>query len=401
MAARALQLICSKCKLGHSLGQVGELTGLSIDQLKEILGQATGIAPADLSMIFHMTQRGLSLEQISQESDVALEVLKLFLPEVIQETVATQIDADQGPYDISRRLGVSERAVLAYTLGSPDEGVSLTSKPSEPAPVYHRTPPTEEAKQPPQPPQTIPQHTPTFFYSCYSNQLHRVNLLTGEQSKHKVPYYEFKDGCRWSELPGGSLLITGGFVDYHSVRDVVKIDTLREYAASSQPPMHTARLRHAAVYHAQYVYVLGGYNEGHLSECERYVCAESRWEVLADLPVEGERMSAVELHNSLYALGGTQVLGRYLDTVQKLSLDSLTWQLMQLKLPHADFSVPCFKKDTEVYLVIWKTLYSFTPLEVKPIKTLPEEENIFSESSYYSRGTLYYEYGEGIKITRF
>jgi hypothetical protein len=400
MAERALQLIYSNCKLGHSLSQVGILTGLTIDQLKEILGQATGIGPADLSMIFHMTQKGLSLEQISQELGVALEVLKLFLPEVIQETVATQIDADQGPYDISRRLGVSERAVLAYTLGSPDVGVSLTSKTSEPAPVYHRTPPTEEAKQPPQPPQTQPYHTPTFFYSCenLSSQLQRVNLLTGEQSKHKIPHYRFKYGCRWSELPGGSLLFTGG---NDGVRDVVKIDTLREYAASSQPPMHTARLLHAAVYHSQYVYVLGGFNGLWLSECERYVCAESRWEVLTALPVAGSGMSAVELQNSLYALGGQiNWEGYKLDTVQKLSLDSLTWQLMQLRLPQAAFGIPCFKTETQVYLVIRDTLYSFTPLEVKPIKTFFEDLEIWCDSSYYSRGTLYYECGEGIKLTR-
>jgi hypothetical protein len=156
--------------------------------------------------------------------------------------------------------------------------------------------------------------------------------------------------------------------------------------------MHTARSGHAAVYHSQYVYVLG------VRECERYVCAESQWEVLAALPVCGWGMSAVELHNSLYALGGTQGKIDDLDTVQQLSLDSLTWQLMQLKLPQADRYFPCFKKDTEVYLVINKTLYSFTPLEVKPIKTLPED--ITCSSSYYSRGTLYYDRDDGIGLTR-
>jgi hypothetical protein len=104
-------------------------------------------------------------------------------------------------------------------------------------------------------------------------------------------------------------------------------------------------------------------------------------------------MSAVELHNSLYALGGSQ--RRDLDTVQKLSLDRLTWQLMQLKLPQAACDVSCFKKDTEVYLVIESTLYSFTPLEVKPIKTL--QVDIRCSSSYYSRGTLYYEQGDMIE----
>jgi hypothetical protein len=351
MAARALKLIYSKCKLGHSLSQVSELTELTIGQLKEILGQATGITPADLSIILLMTQRGLTLEQISQECDVALEVLKLFLPEVIQETVATQIDADhgKGPCEISRILGVRERAVKAYTLDC----------------KYY-----------------------TFLYSCQqrTNHLYRVNLLTGEESSLEVPHYQFKDGCCWSELPGGSLLITGG---YPVGKDVVKIDTLREYAVSSQPHMHTARMGHAAVYYSQYVYVLGGIGGRSLRECERYSCAESRWEVLPALPVAGAWMSGVEVENSVYALGGSD--GRDLDTVQKLSLDSLTWQLMQFKLPQAASSFPCFKSETQVYLVIKETLYSFTLLEIKAVKTL--DTRIWGYSSYYSRGTLYYECG--------
>jgi hypothetical protein len=100
--------------------------------------------------------------------------------------------------------------------------------------------------------------TTQFIYCCNYSRLLRANLLTGEQSEHKVPHYQLEIHCRWSELPGGSLLVTGGFDSYKSVREVVKIDTLREYAGSSQPPMHTGRHNHAAVYHSQYVYVLGG-----------------------------------------------------------------------------------------------------------------------------------------------
>jgi hypothetical protein len=103
-------------------------------------------------------------------------------------------------------------------------------------------------------------------------------------------------------------------------------------------------------------------------------------------------MSAVELHKSLFALGGR-------GTVQKLSLDSLTWQLMQLKLPQVTTTFPCFKKNTEVYLVINKTLYLLTLLEVKPIKTPPEDIS-WCYSSYYSRGTLYYDSGSGISLTK-
>jgi hypothetical protein len=237
-----------------------------------------------------------------------------------------------------------------------------------------------------------------FIYCClyHRQQLFRANLLTGEQSYHQAPAYLFKEYCRWSELSGGSLLITGGLNDDNTTtRDVEKIDTPREYAVSYKPPMHTPRPSHAAVYHSQYLYVLGGYINGrYLSECERYSCAESRWEVLPTLPVACYDMSAVVLDDSLYALGG--YARRYLDTVQKLSLDSLTWDLMQLKLPQAAYNFPCFKTDTEVYLVIAKALYSFTPLQVKPVKTLPRSI-AWCCSSYYSGGTLYYEKGEGIE----
>jgi hypothetical protein len=231
---------------------------------------------------------------------------------------------------------------------------------------------------------------PTFFYCSQetTNRLHRVDLLTGERTCHNVPSYLFELGYRWTELPGGSLLITGG---NPRGRDVRKIDTPREYAVSSLPPMRTARSCHAAAYHSQYLYVLGGRTQTQtLNKCEMFVCAESRWEVLPSLPVAGSRMSAVELENSLYALGGWNE--RKLDTVQKLSLDSLTWQLMQLKLPQGARAFPCFKSDTQVYLVINETLYCFTPLQIEPIKTLSED--IVCYSSYYSRGTLYYELGD-------
>jgi hypothetical protein len=235
---------------------------------------------------------------------------------------------------------------------------------------------------------------PKLIYSCKwrTNCLLRTNLLTGELKCQRVPGYKFNVICRVSELPAGSLLTTGG--GSPAVREVVKIDTLREYAVCSLPPMHTARYGHAAVYHSQYLYVLGGYSDRCLSECERYVCAETRWEVLPALPVAGWAMSAVVLDYCLYALGG-EALGGDLDTIQKLSLDSLTWELMQLKLPQAACRFPSFKTETEVYLVIKETLYLFTPMEVKPMKSLPQ--CIRSDSSHYSRGTLYYSVNGDIR----
>jgi hypothetical protein len=76
--------------------------------------------------------------------------------------------------------------------------------------------------------------------------------------------------------------------------------------------------------------------------------------------------------------------------VQKLSLKSLTWELMQFRLPFGGYGIPCFKlRDTEVYLVINKTLCSFTALEVRPLKILTEDIRSENGASYYHRGTLY------------
>jgi hypothetical protein len=202
-----------------------------------------------------------------------------------------------------------------------------------------------------------------------TDHLHRTNQVTREQSIHQVPSYTFKQGCCWSEVPGRGLLITGG--GHPAVKEVVRI-AVGTFVVFSQPHMLTPRALHAAVYHTQHLYVLGGWTDRALSECERYVCAENRWQALPPLPSACCQTSGVVVESNLYALGGKSN-DSPLDLVQKLSLESLTWDLMQLRLPHADFLIPCFKlRDTEVYLVVNKTLCSFTDFEVRSLKTTTE-----------------------------
>jgi hypothetical protein len=172
---------------------------------------------------------------------------------------------------------------------------------------------------------------PTFIYShSYgTDQLQRTNLVTGEHSCHRVPSYTFKPYCCWSEVPEGSLLFTGG--EHPAEQEVVRIDTRREFAVSHCAPMINRRNSHAAASHTPHLYILGGDNGiSVLSECERYVCAENRWEALPPLPRACMSTSGVVLENSLYALGGFDET--FLDWVQKLSLESLTWELMQFRL---------------------------------------------------------------------
>jgi hypothetical protein len=105
-------------------------------------------------------------------------------------------------------------------------------------------------------------------------------------------------------------------------------------------------------------------------------------------------MSGVGVERNLYALGGYHE--SELDLVQKFSLERLTWEVMQFRLPFADYGIPCFKvRDTEVYLVVNETLCSFTGFEVRPLKTLTESIHSWRGASYYSRGTLYCSNHEG------
>jgi hypothetical protein len=180
--------------------------------------------------------------------------------------------------------------------------------------------------------------------------------------------------------------------------EVVRIDTRREFAVAHCAPMLTPRREHAAVYHTPHLYILGGWNGSILSECERYVCAENRWEALPPLPRACILASRVVVESSLYALGG--IGESELDFVQKLSLKSLTWELMQFRLPFAGWGIPCFKlRDTKVYLVIKKTLCSFTAFEARPLKTLTEDIQSKLGVSYYQGGTLYCSYDWGGALT--
>jgi hypothetical protein len=160
--------------------------------------------------------------------------------------------------------------------------------------------------------------------------------------------------------------------------------------------MLTPRRGHAAVYHTPHLYILGGWGGNtELSECERYVCAENRWEALAPLRRACSQTSGVVVESCLYALGGFDG-SALVDLVQKLSLESFTWELMQFRLPSPSCSIACFKlRDTEVYLVVNQTLCSFSAFEVRPIKTLTEDIQSWYGASYYRRGILYCSSDQG------
>jgi hypothetical protein len=182
-------------------------------------------------------------------------------------------------------------------------------------------------------------------------------------------------------------LITGGSPAVRGY--VVKLDTLREFAyqLSLLCTLLGAAMQQC-ITPSVYMYWAGTEVTGNLEGvCEVRMCRESMGS--AAMLVACYCLSAVVLENSLYALGGRNAEVVF-DRVQKLSLDSLTWELMRLRLPQADYVIPCFKfRDAKVCLEINKTLYSFTPLKVTELKTLPEDIKSWFGVSHYCRGTLY------------
>jgi lambda repressor-like predicted transcriptional regulator len=145
MDASTTELISTRSKLGDSLSQIAQLSGLTTDQVQKTLGQAAGLTSEEVSIIIHMNKEGHSLEQISQEVQVALEVLNEFLTQV-QETA--------------------------------DDSTNVSTTKQEPV-------------------------TPQFFYGSKMNtgKLIRLNLLSGEASSYQLFGHRLKDSCRWSELP--------------------------------------------------------------------------------------------------------------------------------------------------------------------------------------------------------
>jgi hypothetical protein len=186
-------------------------------------------------------------------------------------------------------------------------------------------------------------------------------------------------------------MITGG----DDSADVLSIDTLREFAVTRKSSMLSTRWFHGSCYYARYLYAVGG--DGPLQKCERYVCDKDVWEALPLIPVACCYPSCAAAWGDLYVLGGADNCGMTYDIIQKLRLDELTWELLELRLPYAATSMPIFQvKDTQVYLVIETTLYAFLPTpKIQQVDTLPNE--VYNEHGpcYYSQGTLYCSNGEG------
>eukprot|EP00359_Climacostomum_virens_P011401 CAMPEP_0204917722 /NCGR_PEP_ID=MMETSP1397-20131031/15352_1 /ASSEMBLY_ACC=CAM_ASM_000891 /TAXON_ID=49980 /ORGANISM="Climacostomum Climacostomum virens, Strain Stock W-24" /LENGTH=172 /DNA_ID=CAMNT_0052090657 /DNA_START=269 /DNA_END=787 /DNA_ORIENTATION=+ len=157
--------------------------------------------------------------------------------------------------------------------------------------------------------------------------------------------------------------------------------------------MLIGRRSHSVTYYDNYLYAIGGTVIYSSRECERFNVTLEKWEAFEPLPQECTCVNVIALDESrcLYALGGEVTGHTILNLIQRLSLRSMKWNILKLKLPSPAQCIASFKLDeSQVYFVISKKLYCFTPQasSIKLVKVLRRDVISFGPS-YYSKGVLY------------
>lgn len=168
---------------------------------------------------------------------------------------------------------------------------------------------------------------PRFIYSYkfMTNFLWRTDLCTGEAACYSLASFELLRGSVWCELPGDAVIFSGGTSSANElpVTQVACIQATRDFEVIYRTPMLFPRVWHGAVYHEGSLYIIGGYDTNPLQKCEIFDILEDEWKAIEPLPMAVANSSLAILKESLYAIGGYS--GEYLDIIQKLCLESLTW----------------------------------------------------------------------------
>lgn len=247
---------------------------------------------------------------------------------------------------------------------------------------------------------------PKSIYCCKAgtSEMYLAKLSTGKEACIRLASHTFEWGNVLCELPGGKVYISGGGYLPNTTDRIVRVDTARDFSVQHMPKMQTARRCHGAEYFGGYLYIIGGFYMGYLSNCERFDCEQEQWEILQPLPHACSYMSVVALDalQCLYSLGGSNNERDY-ELIQRLCLKTLRWDVMQMKLPSYDDCIVCFKVDeSQIYFICNSKIHSFNPATsiIKYIKTLPYNIFCFYGQCYYSTDTLYCSsyVGEPVKL---
>mmetsp|Transcript_11100 Transcript_11100/g.21745 ORF Transcript_11100/g.21745 Transcript_11100/m.21745 type:complete len:268 (+) Transcript_11100:62-865(+) len=241
---------------------------------------------------------------------------------------------------------------------------------------------------------------PDFFNTILRGTctLLRTDLNRGLTSQIQLTY-RFNEGSILVEGEDGLLYVTGGTLRNTYLKWLDVINPTADFAVTSKTDMHNTRSIHGAAWYEGFLYVVGGNltfppQESDRRKCERYSAAEDRWEEFDSLSLGCAYTSVITLQAtaSLYAIGGTFGGFDNSDSIQRLSLDSLRWTVLEVKLPDRGYQLASFKLDEAgFYFVVEGTLYKYESLtdSIRTVKPLPHPIKSFCASSYYRNGCLY------------
>mmetsp|Transcript_3899 Transcript_3899/g.8179 ORF Transcript_3899/g.8179 Transcript_3899/m.8179 type:complete len:289 (-) Transcript_3899:2012-2878(-) len=238
---------------------------------------------------------------------------------------------------------------------------------------------------------------PEHLFRFGRTSLYKTTIKTGSTStlpllhtkSQRIFEYSGESLC---QVLDNELLITGG----HKSSQVWKLLVNQDFAAVEEPSMHRERMYHSSVLHGGFVYVVAGRSgdgSKYLKKCERLNLQEGSWESIADPMQLGCNCStAIALQASVYVLGGHAGMEK-LNTVQKLSLDSLQWELLDIRLPYQRDDIACFYKSpdsSQIYFIQDLSLYTLDTETCKIEKTNSLSRSLVSNGpTYFRNGTLF------------
>lgn len=358
-----------------------------------MLANSTNFTVHDIESVLRLNSSGKTLAEISALLNIDIETLEQFLPdstipESLQGRVIDLLRSGMNCSEIGAVLKVEENVVKDYLqrITSSSEVIEIddsdSSSPDEVL-VQHEALADDNSE--------LEEDRPSCIYSYRRNshKLYKTQIATGEVSILYLSAFEFNSGCFWNLLPSGVVFITGGY----NSGSVHIIEVHRDFAVVSKSGMSSSRWLHCGVFYLDAVYVLGGIcNDCILTNCERYIFDEDRWDPVAPLLQGGTEMSGIAAANCLYVMGGYSVGDALMPSIQRLSLYLMCWELLQVQLPSLGPRVPCFTMQEKGIIIAANQGLYFLDLKSDIIVKLGVMEDNSSSvcgPSYYRSGILY------------
>mmetsp|Transcript_22501 Transcript_22501/g.40540 ORF Transcript_22501/g.40540 Transcript_22501/m.40540 type:complete len:316 (-) Transcript_22501:18-965(-) len=243
-------------------------------------------------------------------------------------------------------------------------------------------------KVPEEEPQTVDNSHIIYSFCENSSDLLMKDIRTLEKKAHTFKEFKFTDGCQYTKLDSGKILLTGGFP---SKKDVVEIG--HNFKMTPKESMISGRRRHGLTHFNGKVYALSGWEAS--TKCERYDAKLNFWEELPDIPKATGCVTPVVLEDteSIYVLGG--YAGAFLNDIQVFSIPEHTWSVLDIKLPSVGWYMPCFTIGRkELFFIVKRQLWKMSENNITHIKDVEEEIQCCGGPCIFNEETLHCSFNQ-------